>query len=567
MSTPLLFADFEFTQPAGEIPRPICLSACSDANGWQDVWLQPGQPCPLPSGPYVLVAYLASAELGCMQALGWPEPWGVIDLYVEFKRLYNGRKPLNGYGLLGALQHYGIKGISDVDKAEYRNLAIRGGPFTTDEQKALQDYCRSDVEALLQLWQAMQADIGDMQQALWRGEYMKAVAAMECRGIPIDTASHEAIMANWQAIRADIVAEVNAEYGCFKGLSFNEALFADYLKAQQIQWPTLPSGRLRLDQDTFKDKARSFPQLETLRQARDALANMRKASIAIGHDGRNRCMLSPYSSKTGRNQPSSTAFIFGNASWRRFLVQAGPGMAILKIDYEQQEFGIAAALSQDRAMMEAYLSGDPYLAFAKQAGAIPADGTKEAFKVIRDQYKQAALAVQYGMGAKSLAAALGLSVYRAQRLIDAHRATYTRFWAFVEAAILVAHERGYMETRAGWRFYCRDAGVRTLQNWPIQATGGDILRLACIELHRAGFALCAPIHDALAIEISASGAEELAAQAQAIMEQASRDVLGGFTIRTEAEIFAYPGRYVDKRGAAFWELVQGKLAKLQEEAA
>jgi hypothetical protein len=39
------------------------------------------------------------------------------------------------------------------------------------------------------------------------------------------------------------------------------------------------------------------------------------------------------------------------------------------------------------------------------------------------------------------------------------------------------------------------------------------------------------------------------------MEEASRVVLGGFTIRTESKIFRYPGRYLDKRGLAMWSAV------------
>ena len=41
-----------------------------------------------------------------------------------------------------------------------------------------------------------------------------------------------------------------------------------------------------------------------------------------------------------------------------------------------QEFGIAAKLSGDRAKMAAYLSGDPYIAFGKQCGKLPAGATK-----------------------------------------------------------------------------------------------------------------------------------------------------------------------------------------------
>ena len=65
-------------------------------------------------------------------------------------------------------------------------------------------------------------------------------------------------------------------------------------------------------------------------------------------------------------------------------------MASLTSTGQQQEFGIAAALSGDPLMMEAYRSGDPYLAFAKQAGAAPPDATKATHKAVRDQFKACA---------------------------------------------------------------------------------------------------------------------------------------------------------------------------------
>ena len=38
----------------------------------------------------VLVAYYASAELGCFKALGWPQPRFVLDLFTEFRARTNG---------------------------------------------------------------------------------------------------------------------------------------------------------------------------------------------------------------------------------------------------------------------------------------------------------------------------------------------------------------------------------------------------------------------------------------------------------------------------------------------
>ncbi len=145
--------------------------------------------------------------------------------------------------------------------------------------------------------------------------------------------------------------------------------------------------------------------------------------IAVGDDGRNRCLLSPFRAKTSRNQPSNAKFIFGPASWIRHLIKPAGGMAVAYIDWSQQEFGIAAALSGDERMKIAYTSGDPYLAFAKQAGAVPQDATKKSHESEREKFKACVLATQYGMGELSLAQRIGQPPIVARQLLKLHRET------------------------------------------------------------------------------------------------------------------------------------------------
>jgi DNA polymerase I-like protein with 3'-5' exonuclease and polymerase domains len=121
--------------------------------------------------------------------------------------------------------------------------------------------------------------------------------------------------------------------------------------------------------------------------------------------------------------------------WIRGLIQPPPGHAIAYIDWSQQEFGIAAALSGDTAMQAAYQSGDPYLAFAKQAGGVPADATKATHGSHRELFKQCVLAVQYGMETQSLALRIAQPPVVARDLLRAHRETYRRFWAWSDAAV------------------------------------------------------------------------------------------------------------------------------------
>jgi hypothetical protein len=116
------------------------------------------------------------------------------------------------------------------------------------------------------------------------------------------------------------------------------------------------------------------------------LAQMRELKLAVGADGRARTLLSPFKSRTGRNQPSTTKYVFGPSTWLRGLIKPTIGSGIAYIDWEQQEFGIGAALSGDALMQEAYNTGDPYLAFAKQAGAVPQDATRKTHE--RELFKQ-----------------------------------------------------------------------------------------------------------------------------------------------------------------------------------
>ena len=207
----------------------------------------------------------------------------------------------------------------------------------------------------------------------------------------------------WEQIQDALIAQIDASYGVYDGRTFKIKNWAAYLQREGIAWPRLPSGALEMTDDTFRQMARIHPQVAPIRELRSALSEMRLSNITVGDDGRNRCLLSPFSSKTGRNQPSNARFIFGPSVWLRGLIKPRDGFCLAYIDYSQQEFGIAAALSGDQRMMEAYRSGDPYLAFAVQAGAVPQGATKRSHKVEREQFKACVLAVQYGMGEISLA--------------------------------------------------------------------------------------------------------------------------------------------------------------------
>ena len=431
-------ADFEFAAPGGERPKPICLVARELKTGrtvrqWEDEF---GPLPPYSTDPDSLfVAFYASAEFGCHLALGWPMPERILDLFAEHRCLTNGMKTGYSNGLLGALAYHGLDGLGADEKSEMRALAMRGGPWTNEERRDLLDYCESDVVALARLLPNMLPRI-DLPRALLRGRYMVAAARMEWNGVPIDVETLARLKRHWHGLQGSLISEIDVDYGVFEGRTFKSDRFAAWLDRVGIPWPRLESGVLNLSDDTFRERAKTHPIVAPLRELRHTLSGMRLNDLTVGSDGRNRCLLSPFASRTGRNQPSNSRFIFGPSVWLRGLIQPPPGHAVAYIDWSAQEFGIAAALSGDPVMLAAYELGDPYIAFAKQAGAVPGDATKESHPVIRDQFKACALGVLYGLGAPGLADRVGVLPIEARRLMQLHREIYHGFWAWSDRVSL-----------------------------------------------------------------------------------------------------------------------------------
>jgi hypothetical protein len=362
-----------------------------------------------------------------------------------------------------------------------------------------------------------------------------------------------------------LIAAIDKDYGVFEGRTFKTDRFSGWLVERGIPWPRLDSGRLELSDDAFREMARAFPVVAPLRELRHALSEMRLSDLAVGSDGRNRCMLSAFRARTGRNAPSNTKFIFGPAVWLRGLIKPPVGHGVAYLDWSQQEFGIAGALSGDQKMMDAYRSGDPYLAFAKQAGAAPASATKATHKAIRDQFKSTVLAVQYGMGPDALAQRIGQPPIRARELLRLHRETYKVFWEWSDAAVDHAMLYGHLHTVFGWRVRVGEvSNARSLRNFPMQANGAEMLRLACCLGTEQGVEICAPVHDAVLICAPLDHLEADVARMQDSMREASRIVLDGFELGTDAKTVIYPDRYMDEeRGTVMWRRVMRLIGERQ----
>jgi len=570
--------DFEFSAPDGERPAVRCMVARETHTGRTiRLWLD-GEPAP-PRPPFAIgtdalfVAFFASAEMSCFLALGWPMPARLLDLYAEFKRHICGRDGEPGKpSLVYALDWFGLDSIDANEKEEMRQLAIRGGTYTDADRRALLDYCEADVNALVRLLPRLLPDV-DLPRAVLRGRFMQTVAIMEHNGIPVDAPTLALLNEHWESLQAEMVQRIDADFEVYDGIHFREERFARWLRRNGIPWPRRKTGELEVNDDVFRDMAESYPVLQPLRQLRQALDMLYLADLPVGADGRARCLMSPFGTITGRCAPSTSKFIFARPAWMRSLIRPEEGRALAYIDWSSQEYGVGAVLSGDQAMIADYEAGDPYLGFAKRIGMVPADATKKTHRAERDIIKSVILGTQYGMGEKSLAVRINKPVVYARDLLNAHRATYRRFWEWSDAAVNVALFRGRLWTRFGWQTWTRyrkptdsdsgDPNVRSLSNFPCQGNAADMLRLAAGFICDGGIMLDATIHDAVLIEADTDAIDAAVDRAQRHMDRASELVLYGFRLRTDCELIHWPDRYRDNRGAAFFDELMERLANRQ----
>ncbi len=558
--------DTEFIPQKGELPDVVCYVGheikSSKTFRLFKHELTKSPPFDVQNPKSLFVSYSACAELLCHKSLGWPMPNSVLDLYVEFRNITNGRNPTCGTGLVGALTYFGEDAISAADKENMREKILRGGPWNKQEELEILDYCESDVISLKKLLPHILRKIS-LPHALLRGEFAIAATAIEANGIPIDTHIYDLIASNRSSIREQWYEQANNEIKVYESGSFRLKLFKDWLDVKQINWPRRTDGQPFVNDDVFESHHHLHPSLKKLWEVRRMLSKLESLDLEIGADGRARSSVRPYVAITSRNQPSTSKFIFGNSSWIRHLIRPSQDRALAYIDWDQQEFGIAAGLSQDSNMIAAYLSGDPYLALAKGTHAVPISATKYTHSTQRNLFKIVYFQLMYGAGAKRLATVLRKSELEAQQLIDLTKQRFFQFWKWIEAAQNCVFAGQTIRTTFGWNLNSSSKiKSTTILNFPMQANGAEMMRIAAINAVRAGIKICAPVHDAFLIESSESAIDEDVLKMQGFMAEASKIVLACLTLRTEAKIIRYPERFEDERGKNIWTNVLDALSSL-----
>jgi DNA polymerase-1 len=168
------------------------------------------------------------------------------------------------------------------------------------------------------------------------------------------------------------------------------------------------------------------------------------------------------------------------------------GCEFFSADYSQIELRIMAHLSEDKNMIDAFLSG--YDIHAATASKIYKIAIKEVTSDMRRKAKTANFGIIYGISVFGLAERLNIDRKEAKELIDGYFETYPQVRVYMDRSIQVAREQGFVETIFHRKRFLPDINSknavvrgyaeRNAINAPIQGSAADIIKVAMARIYK-----------------------------------------------------------------------------------
>jgi len=564
--------------------------------------------------------------------------------FVKWKNVGKDNREIKGSLSDAVGFHLGVAVDTD-HKTEMRDLVISSPEdFTPEQQRDIQAYCTSDIVYLRPLLQAEMECLEDathMTQemiynaAIHRGNFAAATAHMESVGMPIRTDKVRNLIKNHEQAKNALIEDLNEKHYPFYEmrrksdgtigytLSYNK--YVQFLEENKLLFkfpktdPTSrdPQGRYKMNKDTLVAYSH-VPALKAINSVMEKINQLQwfqpKGSKdffdRVGLDNRIRPYLNIYGTQTSRNAPPASQFILAMSNWLRALVEPPKGHVIIAKDWQSQEFAVAAALSGDKNMIEAYKSGDPYLYFAKLAKAVPhdadnkkckapnlcipetIDGAPEGFdrwhmtteteswlqkhhpavwneynaymsySVQRGLFKATVLGLQYGMGVEKLLiklildTGLNLKLADATRLKNLHKRIFSDYWKWNECVVRTYKKQGYYMLWDGWCLLGDNNSDLSTGNFPVQGNASVPMKLACINMIKTGVGVICPLHDAVYAVCKEEDAERVSAIMDESMNAATREVLGDvLDVRIDTDIHKHGEVWVEGRGRSMYDLL------------
>ena len=175
---------------------------------------------------------------------------------------------------------------------------------------------------------------------------------------------------------------------------------------------------------------------------------------------------------------------------RKAFIAKNKDHQLMAVDYSQIELRIIAALSEDKAMIDAFSKGiDIHTSTAAKVFKTPVN---EVSREQRSKAKAVNFGIIYGQSAFGLSQNLSIPRKEAKMIIDSYFEEYPTIKKYMENVVAHSRDKGYVETILKRRRYLPDINSsnaivrgyaeRNAVNAPVQGSAADIIKLAMIKV-------------------------------------------------------------------------------------
>lgn len=264
-----------------------------------------------------------------------------------------------------------------------------------------------------------------------------------------------------------------------------------------------------------------------IRETSKLLTTIDGLRSAVAEDGRIHTNFQQTVTATGRlssTNPNLQNIPVRTEEGRRIrdcFISEKPYVSLLTADYSQIEMRIMAHLSKDKALIEAFKSGEDL--HSTVASLVFGVAPTEVDPEMRRQIKAMSYGLAYGLSAYGLAQQLDLSPTEASVLMGTYFERFGGIRDYLKSVVVEATSKGYTETIMGRRRYLpdlthenrqrREMAERMALNAPIQGSAADIIKVAMLGVAKSlkeeklKSRLLLQVHDELIFEL-ANGEEE-----------------------------------------------------------
>ena len=376
------------------------------------------------------------------------------------------------------------------------------------EPSAICDYACEDADVTLKLKHILEKELATAgaEQLFYDIEMplVRVLAYMERNGARISTDTLQETSRHF----AERLAQIEEEIYALAGFTFNiaspkqvgEVLF-ERLKIVEKAKKT-KSGQYSTSEEVLEGLRTKHPIVEKILDHRglkkllstyvDALPALINPTTGKIHTSFNQTVTATgrLSSSNPNLQNIPIRNEDGKEIRKAFIPE--PGCKFFSADYSQIELRIMAHLSGDENLIEAFRSGeDIHAATAAKIYHVPIE---EVTREQRSRAKTANFGIIYGISVFGLAERMNVSRAEAKELIENYFITYSGVKRYMDDSILVAREKGYIETILHRKRYLPDINShnsvvrgyaeRNAINAPIQGSAADIIKIAMIEIYR-----------------------------------------------------------------------------------